>query len=127
MHTSSFIQMVLGYISGSEGYIPLFLQGTIVLDTVVCTYVLLMAIIILFCPRAGRGRVLPPHFGGIIGHDRQTPTGNGNARVSVKHEKKAQKQAPNPKICGEGQTRRTPASDAHSVSKAGCTMVCMRR
>jgi len=29
--------------------------------------------------------------------------------------------------CGEGQTRRTPASEAHSVSKAGCTMACMRR
>jgi hypothetical protein len=27
--------MVLGYIPGSEGYIPLFLQGTIVLGTVV--------------------------------------------------------------------------------------------
>jgi len=35
MHKSSFIQMVLGYIPGSEGYIPLFLQGTIVLGTVV--------------------------------------------------------------------------------------------
>ncbi len=29
--------------------------------------------------------------------------------------------------CGEGQTRRTPASETHSVSKAGCTMACMRR
>ena len=29
--------------------------------------------------------------------------------------------------CGEGQTRCTPASETHSVSKAGCTMVCMRR
>ena len=29
--------------------------------------------------------------------------------------------------CGEGQTRHTPASEAHSVSKAGCTMACMRR
>jgi hypothetical protein len=35
MHKSSFIPMVLGYIPGSEGYIPLFLQGTIVLGTVV--------------------------------------------------------------------------------------------
>jgi len=29
--------------------------------------------------------------------------------------------------CGEGQTRCTPASEAYSVSKAGCTMACMRR
>ncbi len=29
--------------------------------------------------------------------------------------------------CGEGQTRRTPAPETHSVSKAGCTMACMRR
>ena len=25
-------------------------------------------------------------------------------------------------VCGEGQTRRTPARESHSVSKAGCTM-----
>jgi hypothetical protein len=25
-------------------------------------------------------------------------------------------------VCGEGQTRRTPARETHSVSKAGCTM-----
>ena len=35
MHKTSFMQMVLGYIPGSEGYIPLFFQGTIVLGTVV--------------------------------------------------------------------------------------------
>jgi len=35
MHKSSFMQMVLGYIPRSEGYIPLFFQGTIVLGTVV--------------------------------------------------------------------------------------------
>ncbi len=29
--------------------------------------------------------------------------------------------------CGEGQTRRMPASEVRSVSKAGCTMACMRR
>jgi hypothetical protein len=29
--------------------------------------------------------------------------------------------------CGEGQTRRTPAPETHSVSKGGCTMACMRR
>jgi hypothetical protein len=29
--------------------------------------------------------------------------------------------------CSEGQMRRTPASEAHSFSKAGCTMACMRR
>jgi hypothetical protein len=29
--------------------------------------------------------------------------------------------------CGEGQTRCTPAPETHSVSKAGCTMACMRR
>jgi hypothetical protein len=29
--------------------------------------------------------------------------------------------------CGEGQTRRMPARETHSVSKAGCTMACMRR
>ncbi len=35
MHKSSFMPMVLGYIPRSEGYIPLFFQGTIVLGTVV--------------------------------------------------------------------------------------------
>jgi hypothetical protein len=35
MHKSSFMQMVLGYIPRSEGYNPLFFQGTIVLGTVV--------------------------------------------------------------------------------------------
>ena len=35
MHKSSFIPMVPEYIPWSEGYIPLFLQGTIVLGTVV--------------------------------------------------------------------------------------------
>ncbi len=29
--------------------------------------------------------------------------------------------------CGEGQTRRMPASETHSVYKAGCTMACMMR
>jgi hypothetical protein len=35
MHKSSFMTMVPGYIPRSEGYIPLFFQGTIVLGTVV--------------------------------------------------------------------------------------------
>jgi hypothetical protein len=35
MHKSSFMPMVLGYIPRSEGYIPLFFQGTIVMGTVV--------------------------------------------------------------------------------------------
>jgi hypothetical protein len=35
MHKSSFMPMVLGYIPRSEGYIPRFFQGTIVLGTVV--------------------------------------------------------------------------------------------
>jgi len=34
-HKSSFIPMVPGYIPRSEGYIPLFFLGTIVLGTVV--------------------------------------------------------------------------------------------
>jgi len=39
MHKFSFMQMVLGYIPRSEGYIPLFFKGTIVLGTVVGTAV----------------------------------------------------------------------------------------
>ena len=31
------------------------------------------------------------------------------------------------KNCGEGQTRRTPASETHFDSKASCTMARMRR
>ena len=40
MHKSSFIPVVLGYIPQSEGYTPHFLQGTIVLGTVVAKQII---------------------------------------------------------------------------------------